>query len=157
MGWKFVLGLALVLGASACVAPPSPAERLTDAARELNMAARFGRMDVAMGRASKTSRDVFLQRRASWGRDLRVLEIELAGLSMRDSHHAVVSVDVQWMRVNESSLRVTRLAQVWSDEDGSWQLQRERRMAGDLGLFGEQVEVLAPERRDAHFETITIR
>ncbi len=139
------------------MAPPSPAARLTDAARELNIATRFGRMDIAVGRASKPTRKVFLERRASWGHELRVLEVELAGLSMKDAHHAVVDVDVQWMRMNESSLHVTRLAQVWNDDDGGWQMTREKRIAGDMGLFGENVEVLRPEHHDAHFPVTTIR
>lgn len=149
------LGMSVALGA--CMAPPSQSQRLTEAARELNLSSRFGRMDIAVTHAAKPVRSIFLERRASWGHELRVLDVELAGLSMKDEHHAVVKVDVQWMRMDESSLRVTRLAQVWTDDSGSWEMTREKRVAGDMGLFGEQVEVLHPEHRDAHFPVTTIR
>jgi hypothetical protein len=46
---------------------------------------------------------------------------------------------------------------VWRDNDGAWQLTREKRLAGDIGLFGEPVEVLRPVSRDVHFQSKTIR
>jgi hypothetical protein len=151
--------LALIGGAlalSACLAPQTPAARATDAARELNLAARFGRMDVAIGHTATGARAPFLERRAEWGKELRVLDVELAGLSMKDPRQAVVLVDVAWMRMSEGALRSTRIAQTWRDDEG-WQLVREQRLAGDIGLFGEQVVLQRPEARDAHFPSKTIR
>jgi hypothetical protein len=49
------------------------------------------------------------------------------------------------------------VAQVWREEDGNWQLTREKRVAGDIGLFGEPVEVARPEIRDVQFPTMTLR
>ena len=144
------------LGQSACLAPQGPAQRATDAARELNIAARFGRMDVAIGHASNGARKQFLERRVAWGKETRVLDVELAGLSMSNERQALVLVDVAWMRMSEGSLRSTRIAQTWRDEEG-WQLVREQRVAGDIGLFGEHVVMQRPETRDAYFPSKTIR
>lgn len=150
--------LALALGLGACFAPPTQSRRVTDAAREMNIAARFGRMDIAVEHAARGARQSFLERRADWGHNLRVLDVQLSGLSLKDEHHASVHVDISWERMNEGMLRQTRVAQLWRDtEKGGWQLVREKRIAGDFGLFGENVEVLHPEHRDAHFPSKTIR
>ncbi len=153
-----VPGLALALGLGACFAPPSQSRRVTDAAREMNIAARFGRMDIAVEHAARGARQSFLERRADWGHNLRVLDVQLSGLKLKDLHHATVDVDISWERMNEAMLRQTRVAQLWRDtEKGGWQLVREKRVAGDIGLFGEEVEVLRPVQHDVHFPSKTIR
>ncbi|MCA9593175.1 MAG: hypothetical protein KC776_07685 [Myxococcales bacterium] len=151
--------LSLALGAmtlAGCLAPPSQASRVTDAARELNLATRFGRMDIALSHTANGARDAFLDRRGQWGKHLRIVDVELAGLAMKDEHQATVQVDVAWVRVNDENLRTTRVAQVWRDDEG-WQLIREQRLAGDLGLFGEPIPVTASEARDVQFPSRTIR
>jgi hypothetical protein len=153
---RFVSALLLPL-ALGCVSPPPPAERATNAARELNLAARFGRMDLAVARASPKVRREFMQRRALWGKGLRVVDVELTGLEMSEPSRAVVYVDVAWVRVDESTLRSTRVAQHWEDEEGGWLLTREKRVAGDVGLFGELVLRRGPPRHDVHFPSKTIR
>jgi hypothetical protein len=143
-------------GLGACVAPPSQAQRVTESARELNLATRFGRMDMALGRTAKGAQSSFLERRADWGKNVRILDVELSGLAMKDETHAVVQVDVEWVRSDEDTLRTTRLKQTWRD-DGGWHLVREQRLAGDLGLFGEHVEMPHAPPRDVQFEAKTIR
>jgi hypothetical protein len=141
---------------AACLAPAPAAERATDAARELNVAARFGRMDVALSRTTGSVRENFIRRRSEWGREIRVVDVELAGMSLPDSEHAIVEVDYAWMRMSEGILRTTRVAQHWRDGGGGWRLEREQRAAGDLGLFGEAVQVEKPPRRDVQFATKVI-
>jgi hypothetical protein len=141
-----------------CLAPPGASERATDAARELNLASRFGRMDVALGLTSDGVRRTFLQHRASWGREVRVLDVELGSFSMTNGDQAAIEVDYSWSRTNESTLRTTRVAQEWRDAGGGFKLVRERRVAGDTGLFGEPSP--APETtpsRDVQFITKVIR
>jgi hypothetical protein len=141
---------------TSCLAPQGPASRATDAARELNLAARFGRMDLAVGRTSAGARSSFLERRAEWGKNVRVLDVELAGMAMKNPQNALIYVDVAWVRMDEGALRTTRVAQTWRDDEG-WQLVREQRVAGDLGLFGEYVERPRPAHRDVQFPSKTIR
>lgn len=150
-----VVALATLGG---CLAPPSQSQRVTDSARELNLATRFGRMDVALGHAAKGAQQSFLERRAEWGKGIRIVDVELAGLSMKDEMNATIQVDVSWVRVNDDTLRTTRLAQVWRD-DGGWRLVRELRMAGDLGLFGEPLPAPLEQagQRDVQFATKIIR
>jgi hypothetical protein len=149
--------VACTLLCSGCVRPPPPAERATNAARELNLAARFGRMDLAVAKAAPVARAEFVERRLQWGKGLRVVDVELAGLEMSEPGRALVYVDFAWVRSDEATLRNTRVSQLWSDEQGDWQLTREQRVAGDLGLFGELVVRNAAPRRDVHFPTKTIR
>ena len=153
------LGLSLLFAAlSGCVAPPPPSERATDAARNLNLAARFGRMDLAAAQAADSTREEFLQRRAGWGKTLRILDTEMAGFQMPDATHATVVVDVSWVRMNESIVRSTRVSQAWRDEQrGGWKLVREKRVEGDLGLFGEYVEIQAKQTKDVHFPVRVIK
>jgi hypothetical protein len=150
--------LAGVLG---CMAPPPPSQRVADAARETNLAARFGRMDFALEHTADGAREHFSKRRAAWGNAVRVLDFELSGLKMRDSENATVLVDIQWMRVDEDTLKTTRVEQSWrgGSEDHGWVLVRERRLAGDIGLFGERVARLdnPAAHGDVQFATKTIR
>jgi hypothetical protein len=152
----WVLGIASALALVGCLAPPSQAQRVTESARELNLATRFGRMDMALGHTARGAQSSFLERRAEWGKNLRIVDVELSGLAMKDETHAVVQVDVQWVRVDDDTLRTTRLKQLWRD-DGGWRLAREQRLAGDLGLFGEPVELSHAPQRDVQFEAKTIR
>jgi len=88
---------------------------------------------------------------------VRVMDVELAGMAMKDPKNALIYVDVAWMRMDEGALRSTRVAQTWRDADTGWQLVREQRVAGDLGLFGERIELIRPPARDVHFPSKTIR
>jgi hypothetical protein len=145
----------------ACMAPQPPSQRVADVARETNLAARFGRMDFALEHTADGAREHFGKRRAAWGNAVRVLDFELSGLKMKDSENATVMVDIQWMRVDEDVLKTTRVEQSWrgGTEDHGWVLVRERRIGGDLGLFGERVAHLDAPRThdDVQFATKTIR
>ncbi|HEX3776651.1 MAG TPA: hypothetical protein VHV51_19395 [Polyangiaceae bacterium] len=142
---------------SACPMPPPASERATDAARESNVAARFGRIDIAVDRTTPEFRSEFLRHRASWGGNIRIVDVELGGLSMPDSDHAIFDVDYAWTRVDEDALRSTRVTQRWTSSKGNWVEESEKRSTGDIGLFGEPVEVLRPPQRDAQFATKVIR
>jgi hypothetical protein len=154
---KALLSLVCALSLGACVMPPSASEKASDAARELNLSARFGNMDVAAKKASNAARADFIQRHAQWGGEIRIVDVELAGMNMPDSDHAVFEVNYSWMRSNESTMRSTRVIQHWSSLNGAWALESEKRGAGDVGLFGEHVEVLRPTQRNAQFATKVIR
>jgi hypothetical protein len=149
-----VVALGL-LGLGGCMTPPSPAERVTDAAMELNLAARFGQLDVAVGRTAKSARPDFMKRHAAWGQSLRIVDVEMASLQLPESDRAVVLVDYAWIRHTEGTMRATRVEQTWKDDAG-WHLVREKRVAGDLGLLGEPVPDAPPAAPDKHFATRTI-
>jgi hypothetical protein len=144
-----------------CFLAPPPSQRVADVARELNTAARFGRMDLALEHTADGAREHFSKHRAAWGTEVRVLDFELASLSMKDSENATVLVDIQWMLVAEDMLRMTRVEQSWrgSTDDHGWSLVRERRLSGDIGLFGERVARAEPAtpRDDIQFPSKTIR
>jgi len=141
-----------------CISPPPPSELATDAARDLNLAARFGQMGAAAAHAAEGERAEFLKRRAEWGGNVRILDTELAGFEMTEADKAKVYVTISWLRQNELSVRNTRVEQHWRDNrDGGWQLIREKRVDGDIGLFGERVHVAQVQAKDVHFPTKIIR
>ena len=152
--------LALTLVASmlvACLPSQVPAREVSDVARDLNLATRFGQMEIAAEHTSQAHRRRFLESRADWGSEVRVVDIELAHLDVPDSETAEVVVDVSWVRIDEGLLRSTRIRQNWQNPGGGWQLNAEERIAGDFGLLGENVTVLRPDSHDTHFPTKTIR
>ena len=154
---KALFSLVCAISLGACVMPPPASEKASDAARELNLAARFGNMDAAAAKAASEVRADFLQRHAQWGSELRIVDVELAGMNMPDSDHAVFDVNYSWMRTDESTMRMTRVTQRWTSLKGAWSLESEKRAAGDVGLFGEHVDILRPARRDTQFATKVIR
>lgn len=153
--WAWMMLLMLMLGA--CMPAQVPAREVSEVARDLNLAARFGRMDLAVEHTSEGHRKRFLESRAGWGTDVRVVDVELAQLNVPDAQTAEVIVDVSWVRIDEGMLRSTRIRQNWENPGGGWQLDGEERIAGDFGLLGENVMILRPESRDTHFPTKTIR
>ena len=151
-----VVLLSAALLASACMMPPSPAERATEAATQLNLAARFGQMDVAVSHTAKASQSDFMKRHAAWGQGLRIVDVEMASLSLPDPDRAIVLVDYGWQRQGEGNMRATRVEQTWKD-DGGWHLVRERRISGDIGLLGEPLPPPEAATPDKQFASRTIR
>jgi hypothetical protein len=134
-----IVALFLVCLLSSCLQPPGPAELASDAARELNMTARYGELAGILGMTATGMRNEFVSRRAEWGKMVRV-------------------VDFSWTRSDEGILKTTRVLQGWENTEGSWLLVREKRVSGDLGLFGEAVaKVEQAPRPDVHFPTRVIR
>jgi hypothetical protein len=130
----------LLLGAcawvlAACVPPPGPLERLTDAAYDLNTAMRFGRMDVAMDYVDPAVRLEFAKRHSSWGEKVRVLDVDLASIQPMAEDTVDVKVLVAWHRTDEMTMRRSLVAQRWKITDDDWRLVEERRIGGDPGLF----------------------
>lgn len=154
---RLVFALALAVVWSGCVTPAPPAERASEAARELNVSARFGEVASVLELTAPSMRERFQVRRAEWGKEVRVVDVELAALTLSDAKHASVTIDFSWTRVDEGTLRTTRVVQFWEAVDGPWLLVREKRLGGDLGLFGEPVARLetAP-RPDVQFPTKVI-
>lgn len=140
-----------------CMGPQTPANRASDAVRELNVNSRFGEVTGLENMTSPAVREEYMSRRTEWGKLVRVVDVELAGFHMTDMDHATVMVDFSWTRVDQGTLHATRVLQDWSDTGGSWVLVREKRVGGDLGLFGEPVAPLegAP-RPDVQFATRVI-
>ena len=153
------LGLLLLAMATGCIRPPGPAEEAGDAAREFNATARFGDLGAVIAMASTSLREDLATRHSEWGKDVRVVDMELTGITMEGREHANIVVDFSWTRLNEGTLKTTRVLQVWKNDTGDWLLTREKRVAGDVGLFGEPVASLEPAEphRDVHFETRVIR
>ncbi len=152
--WAWIIACGL----TACVPSQVPSQQVSEVSRELNLATRFGRMDIAVEHTAEEHQAAFLKSRANWGTEVRVLDVEFARLSMQSSDTAEALVDVSWVRPDEELLRSTRVSQTWRNPGGGWKLSDERRVAGDVGLLGERVTVLRPQApRDVHFPTKTIR
>jgi hypothetical protein len=96
-----------------------------------------------------------MRRHAAWGQTLRIVDVEMASLTLPESDQAVVLVDYAWVRNNEGTMRATRVEQHWKDDAG-WHLVREKRLSGDVGLLGEPMPDAAPPGPDKQFATRTI-
>jgi hypothetical protein len=135
----------------------TPIQRMQDAANDLTTSTRFGRMDMALERVSRTSRDEFIRKHAAWGSSIRIADCDLSSVRLLDKEHAAVTVTVSWQRVDESELRGTQITQKWRDQRGRWLLESEERIAGDIGLLGEPTTVVRAAQTRTQFESINIR
>ncbi len=145
-----LLTLLPAAGLAACISPPTAADRLTDAAYEMNMATRFGRMDVALSYIGEKARKHFVSTHASWGRGIRISDLEFAGVDMPSKEEATVLVHVSWQRIDESELRTTSIIQKWKDvEDKGWLIVEEKRVSGEAGLVDDRNAQLAEEQHMA--------
>jgi hypothetical protein len=126
-------GLAL----SGCIIPPSAAQRLSESAFEFNDAARFGRMDIASEHVREIARDEFSRKHAAWGKAIRVVDFEVAKLTIRKDGDADVFVTLSWQRTDETVMRTTELAQRWTSTRGNWTIISEEEHGGDRGLISE--------------------
>jgi hypothetical protein len=129
------LVLCASLAVAGCVMPPSSMQRLSDSAYDLNTAVRFGRMDVASDYVREVAREEFAKKHARWGKSLRVVDLEMNGMSLRKDGDADVLVTVSWQRVDETSMRTTDLTQRWTSTRGSWSMISEEERSGDKGLI----------------------
>lgn len=158
---RSILSFALVLCALphvGCLTAQSRAARLQEAASNLNMATRFGRLDIASELVDDKSQPDFTKHHAGWGRGVRLVDLELQGMQLKDKDNAVVFVTVGWQRPDEQELRVTQLVQTWGFGPKGWKLTREERAGGDIGLLGEPITVVRPETQgDVQFRSLTIR
>lgn len=153
-GARILITAAFVL--AGCMSPTTPTQRLVETANEMNTATRFGRMDIALEHVGAIARDEFTRQHASWGRGVRIVDLEVHGMSMREQSEADVFLSVSWQRADEAQVRVTHLSQTWRDDRG-WRLTKEERKGGDFGLLGEATVVIEPPRTQARFPTHTIR
>jgi hypothetical protein len=129
--WLFIP----LLLAAGCVAPPGPMERLSNSAYGLNNATRFGRLDVALGHVASEEQGDFMHRHSKWGRDVRIVDLELQGLRLITPDTAEVQLTVSWHRLDETTMRTSNLAQKWTQGKSGWELVEELRASGSPGLF----------------------
>lgn len=152
--------LAVALACSAllgCLGHQSAPARAQEAATELNVNSRFGRMELAAERVAPVARDAFMQRRKAWGGDVRVADYEVAAFHMKSEADAEMLVRVAWYRMDQGDLRTTTLKQKWHDFKGDWRLVDETRAEGALGLLGEPPPPSTPgPARRTQFPTVRL-
>lgn len=128
--------IVLALACTGCLAlPPSSLERLNQTAYEHNAATRFGRMDVAAETVASEARADFGKRHRAWGREVKIVDVELEGLQVTGPDTAEVELLVSWHRIDDPTIQVTTLAQHWSQGTSDWRLVEETVVAGPAGLF----------------------
>lgn len=138
------------------------AAKAQEVAHDFNLNTRFGRMELAAESIDPKVREKILQARRKWGGDVRLADMELAGMKSLDKSNddVDVSVRIAWFRPNEGDLKNTLLVQRWHGTRGDYKLVEERRVDGDVGLLGESTASLAPtaeEAPPAHFPTVRLR
>ena len=138
-----VLGAAIV----ACVPPQGPLQRLTDSAYDMNVATRFGRMDVALPYVAAEAQPQFARHHALWGGSVRVVDLEIVGIRALGEDDVAVDLVVSWHRIDEMMIRQSQVRQHWQLERDDWRLVEEQRAGGDPGLFAGPSEASAKQAR----------
>lgn len=136
--------------------PPTPLAKAQEVTQEFNVDTRYGRNEAAMEHVAMTARDDYAAHHRSWGSNVRIADLEMAGMRPKGDHDVEVLVRVSWYRPDQQDLRLTTLKQTWHDQ-GGWQLVKEQRLDGDMGLLGESVVFQAPEAAAAPRQFPTIR
>jgi hypothetical protein len=119
--------------------PPSGAAQAQEAAQELNVNTRFGRMEMAIERVAVKEREAWLATHKAWGGKIHIADVEMAGVKAKGDEEAEVIVRVAWYLAEQLELRSTTLKQHWKDVNGDMMLVGETRIDGDLGLLGEKI------------------
>jgi hypothetical protein len=152
--------LLVCLALAGCILPPSSSQLLAESADDLSNAARFGRMDLAIEHVKDSAREDYTKKHAGWGRVVRVVDYEFSGLQKRKDGDADVYVTVSWHRMNETTMRMTELAQRWTDKRGTWWLTSEEERGGDPGLLAELAprmdDGVPPQPRPSRYQPKTI-
>jgi hypothetical protein len=104
-----------------------------EAAYELNMGTRFGRMPLEKVAAS--SREKFIAQHKAWQGPIRIVDVDLAGMSVPKSGDATVMIAVGWQRADEQDMRSSVVAQKWREERDGWMLASETVADGDPTIF----------------------
>lgn len=157
--WLLVPSFALFLFGCP-VGHQSPRVRAQEAASELAVNSRFGRMEMAAEHVSAKAREQFFERRRAWGSKIRIADYEIMGLKIvnKAEDDAEVYLKIAWYAVDSNDLHTTTLKQKWHDFKGTFQLVEETRVDGAIGLLGETVPAPQPSgtTRHAHFPTIRL-
>ena len=130
-----ILVVCSTLAVAGCVMPPTSMQRLSDSAYDLNTAVRFGRPDIANDYVREVAREDFAKRHATWGKSVRVVDLEMNGMAARKDGDADVFITVSWQRADDTTLRSTDLTQRWTSTHGSWALLSEEEHGGEKGLL----------------------
>jgi hypothetical protein len=134
---RALLALLVPVCVAGCFAPTTSTQRLNDAAYDMNLATRFGRMDIAAEHVAAKASAEWQLHHAEWGRRVRIVDVELGGAAITKKDNAEVLINVTWQHVDEANIRQTTLSQTWADDHGSWRMMTETEKAGDTGLLLE--------------------
>jgi len=134
---------------------------MQEAAMEVNLNARFGRMELASEHVAPQGRPAFFGHRKVWGSRVRIVDSELIGVRFeKDDSEAEAQVRIAWQPVDDGDMRITTVKQTFKDMSRGWFLVSEERADGDVGLFGEKPEAPkdAPVQvpRKTKFDTIRL-
>lgn len=154
------IALALLPLVVACAGQSRPA-RMQEAASELNLNARFGRMELASEHVAPEGRTAFFGHRKVWGSRVRIVDSELVGVRFeKNESEAHASIRIAWQPVDDGDMRLTTVKQTFKDMRNGWYMVAEERAEGDIGLFGEKPEIPqdapVPASRKAKFDTIRL-
>jgi hypothetical protein len=156
---SLALALPLFLLVVACGGMQSQAAKAQEAAQNLNMDARLGRLEFALEHVDKKDRENFTKVHTQWSSKIRIVDSEITSFKMaKDDDAADVDVQVSWYRPESGDLHVTVLHQKWHVISGDWFLASEERSDGDTGLLGERVVVEQPDTPapKAQFQSVRI-
>jgi hypothetical protein len=133
-----VLAFPLVVALAGCMPPPGPFERLTYTAHETGTALRFGRLDLALALVRAEVQQEFAVRHARWGRDVRIVDLEVTGVRMFTEEEAEVQLAVSWHRLSETTVRTSGILQRWNRIKGDdWRIAGVMPAGGSPGLLAD--------------------
>jgi hypothetical protein len=92
-------------------------------------------MDIAADSVIAEAKTDFGKRHRAWGRDVRIVDLEVEGVQMLTSDAAEVDLIVSWHRIDDPTIQTTNVAQRWTQTSSDWKLAEETIAGGAKGLF----------------------
>ena len=143
---SLAVSVALTTVASACAALHP--FRLDDQVALFHDDMRWGRMPAAIAQIVPSQRRDFERRHASWGRDVRIIDIELEA-PRSDGLTGTARARYVWLGPAEVATRETVVETRWrAGAGGSWICDDEQVVSGDPTLL--RLPSVAPTTRASH-------
>ena len=113
----------------------TPQQRFSDAAYEVNDAARWGQLDIASEHVAPHYRTRFLELRREWGERISVAEADVVHMHIdREKDRAFSVVNLTWTN-DGITVRKSVVSQTWTSQRGKFRLIEETLKSGDPALF----------------------
>ncbi len=143
---------ALALALTGCLSATQRREDdLIREARTFNDDLRWARWEAMCADMLADDKQAFMARVDLVGDDLVMGDFEVKAVRFdANSQGASVTVDVEWYRKSDPTLRSTTLAQRWETRGARWMMVKQRRSRGDrFPLVNEPSEAKPPAPDDA--------
>jgi hypothetical protein len=114
-------------------------KKIGDAVENFNKQTRWGRINDAALLVQPDYRETFLTQHSRWGTDIQLADAEIMNIQIAsDAKNASAFVSYSWYAMNDMTLHVTTLRQLWESSSNGYALSSETVVKGNPKLLAAQ-------------------